>query len=256
MKYFWFVLDLPFIIAMKLTVQPVSEKQYWKVTSVLAGFFGPMFMWFCIHRIVDMTYVYYALPVACGLSFLLLIALPWDGKYPSWNILLTTLGVATGLFWTYIIIEILIDILNGVGIILNLEKTYLGLTILAIGNALPDAFTTISIANQGYGVLAISGGYAGQLFGYLIGFGVAMLKETLIHGPQRFDIYSWSQLDKNLLNLIVLWFSALTLSSTFVYAVFNGFKMDKFFGYVLFFYYFMFIGITTTYAAMQATGYS
>ena len=58
-------------------------------------------------------------------------------------------------------IECLIDLLDSIGIILNLQKAYLGLTILAIGNALPDALTTIALSSEGFGVLAISGGIAG-----------------------------------------------------------------------------------------------
>lgn len=41
---------------------------------------------------------------------------------------------------------ILIDLLTQIGMLYYIPSTYLGLTILAIGNALPDAFTTIAIA--------------------------------------------------------------------------------------------------------------
>ena len=48
----------------------------------------------------------------------------------------------------------------------------LGLTILAIGNALPDALTTISIIDDpNMALMAISGAYSAQLFGILVGFG-------------------------------------------------------------------------------------
>lgn len=53
----------------------------------------------------------------------------------------------------------------------KLNKTYLGLTIIAVGNALPDGVTTIALAKQGYGikyrsyqfiaVMGLTGGYAG-----------------------------------------------------------------------------------------------
>jgi len=61
----------------------------------------------------------------------------------------------------------------------KLPSTYLALTVIAIGNALPDGITTISLSKQGYAVMGLTGGYAGQLFGLLIGFGISLLKKTL-----------------------------------------------------------------------------
>ena len=54
----------------------------------------------------------------------------------------------------------------------KLDKTYLGLTVIAVGNALPDAVTTIALAKQGYGsysdiyifykaMMGLTGAYAG-----------------------------------------------------------------------------------------------
>jgi Ca2+/Na+ antiporter len=35
----------------------------------------------------------------------------------------------------------------------KLNQTFLGLTVIAVGNALPDAVTTIALAKQGYGMI-------------------------------------------------------------------------------------------------------
>ena len=56
---------------------------------------------------------------------------------------------------------ILIDLLTFVGMMTNLSSSYLGLTIIAIGNALPDGLTTIAIAKSGYASLALTGGIVG-----------------------------------------------------------------------------------------------
>lgn len=170
-----------------------------------------------------MSYLYYPLPAGIIVTIIFYFALPSDGSYPRWSMLLTVLGVIAGLMWTYIIIELLIDILDSFGILLNLDKAYLGLTILAVGNALPDALTTISLSAKGQAVMAISGGYAGQLFGYLVGFGISMLKQTLIAGPQTFNIFDFSQIQKNLLSLMVLITAAITLLSTFIFGIKNKF---------------------------------
>ena len=52
-----------------------------------------------------------------------------------------------------------------------------------MGNALPDGITTIALAKEGYAIMGITGAYAGQLFGLLIGFGLSLLKKTIINGP-------------------------------------------------------------------------
>ena len=83
----------------------------------------------------------------------------------------------------------------------KLNSTYLGLTVIAVGNALPDGVTTIALAKDGYAVMGMTGAYgisylisAGQLFGLLIGFGLALLKKTLTAGPQAFDLFNPSQI--------------------------------------------------------------
>ena len=43
----------------------------------------------------------------------------------------------------------LIDLLNTFTTLFKLNNTFMGATVLAIGNALPDAFTTIAIAKKG-----------------------------------------------------------------------------------------------------------
>jgi sodium/potassium/calcium exchanger 6 len=61
-------------------------------------------------------------------------------------ILIQTFAIISALLWTYLVSGILIDLLNTFGMITNLSKTYLGLTVIAVGNALPDAVTTIALS--------------------------------------------------------------------------------------------------------------
>ncbi len=43
----------------------------------------------------------------------------------------------------------LIDLLNVFIVIFRFDETFMGLTILGVGNALPDALTTIALAKKG-----------------------------------------------------------------------------------------------------------
>jgi Ca2+/Na+ antiporter len=92
-------------------------------------------------------------------------------------------GTVGALVWTYLVSGILVDLLQFLGMLSKLSSTYLALTVIAVGNALPDGVTTISLSKQGYAVMGLTGGYAGQLFGLLVGFGLSLLKKTLQSGP-------------------------------------------------------------------------
>jgi Ca2+/Na+ antiporter len=143
----------------------------------------------------------------------------------QWTVVI--LGILAGLLWTYVLVGFLIDLLNCFGVLLGLDNTFLGLTILAVGNALPDALTTISLVKAGQGTMAIAGGYAGQLFGLLVGFGLAQLKTTLISGPQTFDLFNPASLNENILDLIVIGTALICLSLTFCWGIFNKMRMTK-----------------------------
>lgn len=149
------------------------------------------------------------------------------------NWIAVLVGVVAGLLWTYLLVGLLIDMLNALGIFLNLDSTFLGLTILAVGNALPDALTTISLATDPKAVtMAVSGGYAGQIFGLLIGFGLAQLKQTLTVGPQKFNLFDPAAIQDNLLDLLVLGVALIALLWTFFWGLCNKFHMNKTFAYV------------------------
>jgi len=64
-------------------------------------------------------------------------------------ILVTTVGVFCGFAWTFFVSGLLIDLLAMVGVLSKLSATYLALTIIAVGNALPDALITIALAKKG-----------------------------------------------------------------------------------------------------------
>lgn len=115
------LIDAPFLFLVHITCPAVSEEHYSRYWTMVTPIPASCLIWFCAHPVFDMTYVYYALPVGIVLTILLVIVLPWDGSYPRWGIILTIIGVVMGLSWSYIMIEVLIDVLDSVGIVLNLQ---------------------------------------------------------------------------------------------------------------------------------------
>lgn len=165
--------------------------------------------------------------------------------------ILSTISLISSIFWTKVMIGILIDLLNTVEVIFNIPKAYLGLTILAIGNAMVDGITTISLCAQGAGTLAISGGYVGQLFGYLIGFGASMLRITIESGDQEFDLFNIMEHRENILSLAALGTTLFVLVVTFIYGVVNKFRMERNFALFMIFVYIAFLAGTTWFCIEQ-----
>jgi sodium/potassium/calcium exchanger 6 len=243
--------EAPFMYALILTVLPCDKEQYSRRRCLLYPIPGMLFSVLVIFKEFNAINVSGALGL--GIIMFTIFYFTLDSKTPpKWFIWLNILGVIGGLMWTYVMVGLLIDLLGALGIILNLDTTYLGLTVLAVGNALPDALTTIALCKAGAGTLALSGGYAGQLFGLLIGFGISMLKLTLTAGPQPFDLFDFSKINQNLLDIMVIGTVATVLCLTFFYAVARNFVMDKLIGVLLLVIYGAFITCSTVVAVRQA----
>lgn len=65
------------------------------------------------------------------------------------NTVIELLGSISGFIWTSYVSGLLIDLLTFIGVITKLSPTYLALTIIGVGNALPDALITIKLAEKG-----------------------------------------------------------------------------------------------------------
>jgi len=159
-------------------------------------------------------------------------------------IIISIMSMICGFIWTNFVIVILVDVITAVGIITKLSATYLALTIIAVGNALPDAIITVALAKKGKATLGITGSYAGQLFGLLVGFGVGMLKKSLTSGERiKFDLFLEYQ--DNMLNIFVVFTLFISLVVTFFYATNNNLKYDNKFGFILAIIYFSFLLVST-----------
>jgi len=142
---------------------PCEEEKYNKYLTFIWPFTGVLFNIWAIDPTPSMTWVYVGVP-ACVISFAFFYGTQYKSgpkHVPEYFILLAVMGALSGLLWTYLVSGVLIDLLTMIGVICKLSTTYLSLTILAIGNALPDALTTIALAKQGNAIMGLTGTYAG-----------------------------------------------------------------------------------------------
>lgn len=245
-------IDFPFHWLRKLTIPPCEEDHYNHLYTILWPFLGTTFLLYNFITTPWPIYLY-ALPFSTGLSFLLYKYKPQNPKkFPKYYIFIDLTAILCGVLWTKMACGLLVDLLTFVGVLTNLSSTYLGLTVIAVGNALPDGLTTIAIARKGQAVMGLTGGIVGQLFGLLVGFGVSMLKKTLYEGSQVFDLFNGEKISENLLDLIVIGFAFGTMLFIFFYSIWNDFYFDMRMYYSLLVIYASFLLITTVYAFLLA----
>jgi hypothetical protein len=89
------------------------------------------------------------------------------------------------------------------------------------------------------------------LFGLLVGFGGALLKKTLIDGPQKFDIFDKDNLWKNCLDILVIFCSLFNLVLTFAFGIYHKYELTRSLGYSILFLYLVFIIAATTISLIQ-----
>jgi hypothetical protein len=68
---------------------------------------------------------------------------------------------------------------------------------------------------------------AGQLFGLLVGFGLALLKITMTKGTQSFQLFAPADFAANAMNIMVIMVSLFNLVLTFIYGISTHYKFKR-----------------------------
>lgn len=159
-----YIVDLPFMILTYLTILPTRKEHFSKLRCLVWCVTGIAFILFVTTGKPNLKWVYIGVPVGIVLIVLFYLTIPdTKSEQPKQGIqfLVTFLGSMSSCCWMYILLELLIDMLNTIGLVFDLESSFLGFTVIAIGNALPDAMNTIAFSKQGQAIMAISGAYNG-----------------------------------------------------------------------------------------------
>ncbi len=79
---------------------------------------------------------------------------------------------------SYVLVEVAIQS----AYILNIPEAIIALTVLAIGTSIPDLFSSVIVAKQGRGDMAVSNAIGSNIFDVLVGLGLPFLIVMLISG--------------------------------------------------------------------------
>ncbi len=150
------------------------------------------------------------------------------------RIFITSIVTIGLLSWA--LVEIVIRVSN----ILEIPETFIALTLVAFGTSVPDLITSIIMARQGRGAMAIADALGSNIFDILFGFGLPWLVYTLI--TQDALLVS----TENLQGSIILLFA--TVIVTIVLLVLRKFKIGRSAGAFLIFCYLIYLAYTILYA--------
>lgn len=242
------IIDIPFSWIRKLTIFPPSPESFDKKRFLLWPIFGiPLMMWAILEK-PSMIWLYY-MPFALLISCLFALALsdPEVEQSKRFAVVISIFSLLSAILWMKIVTGALVDVISFIGIISNLPSSFLGFTVIAIGNAISDILTTIAIAKRGQALMGVAGAYAGQVFGLLFGFGASMARRAmLVEEPIPFNFLTDRALKNNEVMLWLIIFTFFTVALTMVWVSARNYKLEKTFAFTLGGIYATFLAYSTS----------
>ena len=108
----------------------------------------------------------------------------------DYPILISIFTLIMALTWIWFTANILISLLMTIANLMNINQSFLGMTILTYGNSISDLMLNLSLVKYGYGEMALSGSISGPLFNLLIGLGIPLIKLNIKKGGINIDIFN------------------------------------------------------------------
>lgn len=110
--------------------------------------------------------------------------IPDPNKKPKAYIVTFLLSIVALAVLSYILVEAAV----GIGVILNINPTIIALTVLAAGTSIPDLISSVVVAKQGRGDMAVSNAVGSNIFDILFGLGFPWLLLFIIKGESSIAV--------------------------------------------------------------------
>ena len=154
-------------------------------------------------------------------------------QYP---IIIHFLTLILSLIWIWFTANILISLLMTISTIININKYFLGMTILTYGNSISDLMLNLSLVNLGYSEMALSGSISGPLFNLLIGLGIPLIKLNVKLGNINIELFN----KDNLIGVICLFLLIGNLTTLIIQAKFSEYHLTNKLAFIRYLFYFTF----------------
>jgi K+-dependent Na+/Ca+ exchanger-like protein len=139
-------------------------------------------------------------------------------KENYYRIFFISILIIAGLSW------VLVEMAVVISETLHIPEAIIALTVLAIGTSIPDLFSSLIVAKQGRGEMAVSNAIGSNIFDILVGLGLPFLIVMIISGGAI-------ETGGDLTNSSIILFASVIL--LFVLLLFSKWKVGKFTGIIL-----------------------
>ena len=159
-------------------------------------------------------------------------------KGSEWKCYLTFFG---SIVWVGILAFFMVNFAQIIGATIGIPDVVMGITVLAAGTSVPDLLTSVIVARQGEGDMAVSSSIGSNIFDVGFGFPVPWLFFNLalaVNSCKRpVEVDAGDSLFISLVVLLCMVFLiVVTIGS-------QGWKMTKTLGFIMFFLYFAYLAI-------------
>jgi hypothetical protein len=109
-----YVLELPFDYLRKFTMPPPEKEHYDRILCIIWPFPGSLFILYGFGLLENTLALYIAMTLAFFVTIVFYVTQRnlKQGEAPSYYIVISLITTLTGLLWTYILSEMMIDLLN------------------------------------------------------------------------------------------------------------------------------------------------
>jgi len=128
---------------------------------------------------------------------------------------------------------VMVTLAMGIGDTLKIPNYIMGMTFLAAGTSIPDLLSSVIVARQGHGDMAVSSSIGSNIFDILVGLPLPWILYILIKG-KRVKMYS-CELAVSIIVLMCMLIAVITAIKI------SGWEMSKCLGYSMFVLYFVFL---------------
>ena len=178
-KFLFIFLDAPFDFLRRLTIPPGSADQWNRRFASIGPVFTVLFIFFATKIYEFDKAPPIAFYVAEGLALIIGIIIwfttPLNNPPQRGLIVFSVAWFLISIVWIFLCANTLVDLIQFLGLALDIYPAFLGITILAAGLSMADLKVNAAVAKQGLARMALTGCFAGPMFNLLIGLGSSIV---------------------------------------------------------------------------------